>query len=424
MAGVGPLTNTLAQALYKEKVRDVIPALYEADVSFCNMIEKREAERIGPRGMRIPKKLRPAGLVRTWEPDGGDLGRGSGAQYEYAQVTTLPLLVAFESSRAAQWNTQSSDIAAKNAVQDMLKDATNEYKAQYDRYLFGDSTGVMGTVASGGTGTTPVFTSPIGTRWLRAGQKYTVYPTGLGAPLGTVAVESVDAPNRQITITATVGGTSSSGDKYLPEGCLGASPTWIYGTAYHVSSSASGLWMGMARASFPQIRSIQVDAGSGALVPAHFRLVKNRLSLFRDQAFGKGRWLWVWSPAQRHAYEDLAQLVNVIQKQSNERKGIDMLYNPDQFEVDGMATFASSNQNPSRIDLLNLDTWFRVETVPLGMYSVDEVSTFPIYGASGGIAASEVSYLASMTQVCVDDPGLNAYISSLALPVGYSEFGT
>ena len=421
---VGPLSNTSAQALFKEKYRDLVPALYEAEINFCSLIEKRDVEKIGPRGLIIAKKMKPGGQVRTWNPDGGDLGRGTGPQYEKATVTPIPVLVALESTRASQWNTASNDISIKNAVQDLLKDGTSEYKAQMDRYYFGDGTGVMATVTSGGTGTTPVMTTPIGTRWLRPGHKYTVYPTGLGAPLGTATIDSIDHATRTATLTAAVAGMSASGDKFLPEGVTGASPTWFWGIPYHSSSSSTGLWMNVARATYPQIRSVAVDASSGALTPSHFRLLKSRMELFRDGAFKKGNWMVIWNPAQRQAYEELALLVNVIQKSAASRSGVEMLYNPDQFEVDGMPTFTAPNQNPSRIDLLNMENFFRVETVPFGLYTVDDVSTFPIYGASGGIASSEITYLASMSQLCCDDPGLNGYLSSLAIPTGYSEFGS
>ncbi len=421
---VGPLSNTSAQALYKEKYRDLVPALYEAEINFCSMIEKRDVEKIGPRGLIIAKKMKPGGQVRGWNPDGGDLGRGTGPQYEKATVTPIPVLVALESTRASQWNTATSDIAIKNAVQDLLKDGTSEYKAQMDRYYFGDGTGVMATVASGGTGTTPVMTAPIGTRWLRPGQRYTAYPTGLGAPLGTVTVDSIDHVTRTATLLSAVPGGSASGDKFLPDGVIGASPTWFWGLPYHSSSSSSGLWMNVSRSTYPQIRSVAVNAASGAMVPSHFRLLKSRMELFRDGAFKKGNWMVVWNPAQRQAYEELALLVNVIQKQAASRSGVEMLYNPDQFEVDGTPTFTAPNQNPSRVDLINLENFFRVETVPFGLYTVDDISTFPIYGASGGIASSEITYLASMSQLCCDDPGLNGYLYSLAIPGGYSEFGS
>lgn len=421
---VGPLSNTTIQGLFKEKYRDVVPALFETEQNFCSMIEKRDVEKIGPRGLIIAKKLKPGGQVRTFNPDGGDMGRGTGPQYDKGYVTPIPLLVALESTRAAQWNTSSNDIAIKNAVQDLLKDGTSEYKAQLDRYYFGDGTGVMATVASGGTGTTPVMTTPIGTRWLRVGHKYEVYNSGLTTKLGTATIDILDHPNKTATLTAAVAGMSASGDKLLPEGVTGSAPGWFWGVAYHSSSASTGLWMNMSRSSYPQIRSIEVGASSGALVPTHFRVLRNRLHLFRDDAMKKGNWMIVWNPAQRHAYEELALAVNVIQKQPTQRSGVEMLYNPDQFEVDGIKTFSAPNQNPTRIDLLNLENFFRVETVPFGLYTVDDVSTFPIYGASGGLATSEVTYLASISQLCCDDPGLNAYISSLAIPTGYTEFTT
>jgi hypothetical protein len=417
---VGALSNSQAQALFKEKYRDVVPALFEAEMNVCSVIEKRDTEKIGKRGLIIAKKMRPGGQVRTFDPDGGDLGRGTGAQYEKATITPIPLLVALEATRAAQWNTQSNDIAIKSAVKDQLKDGTTEFKAMLDRYLMGSGDGVMAEVVSG-SGASYVMKAPIGTRWLRAGHRYTVYPTALGGPKGTVVIDQIDHPNKTVTLTASTAIIAST-DKFLPDGVVGPTPTWFNGFRYHFSSANTGLWLGMDRSVWPQIRSREVVAGGGALVATHVRALKNQMQLNRDGCFKKGRWQIVWNPTQAQAYEELALLVNQYPKNQPSRTGVEVLYNPEEFSVDGFNSLTTSNQNPTVIDLTNWDNWFRVETIPFGLYTVDDVSTFPIYGASGGLSATDVTYLASIMQYCVDDPGLGGIISGLAVPANYPDF--
>ena len=78
----------------------------------------------------------------------------------------------------------------------------------------------------------------------------------------------------------------------------------------------------------------------------------------------------------------------------------------------------------ARVRLLNWNNWFRVETVAFGLYTVDEVSTFPVYGNDGGLTTSDVMYLCGIHNYAVDDPMLGGYISNLGIPEGYSEFGS
>jgi hypothetical protein len=420
---VGPLTNAAAQALFKERYRDVVPALFEAGYEFCRLIEKKTDVEVvnNQKGLVIAKKLKPGGQVRTFEPDGGDLGRGTGAQYAKATLTPIPLLVALEATRATMWNTASDNIAIKNAIKDQLTDGTTEYKAQYDRYIFGDGTGVMATVASGGAGTTPVMTAPVGTRWLRQGHKYSVYDTTLAAKKDTVTVDSLTHPTRTANILVAAAGGAAAGDKYLPEGVTGANPVWFNGFRYHFSSATTGSWMGISRTN-PQLNTIEVNAG-GQLSQAHVRALRNRMRLFRgSQIFKSGDWRFVVNPAQLHAYEQIAWTLNFIPKGPKERSGVDVMYDPEAMTIDGVAVEVQDNQRPDTIDLTNLKNWYRVETVAFGLYTVQDISTFPVYGASGGLSATDITYLCGISQFGVDDPGAGGYISSLTVPAQYSEF--
>lgn len=422
---VSALNQAQTQALFKERYRDLAVALYEAGYDTCTKIDKRtDMEKVGPRGLIIAKKMRPGGQVRTWSPDGGDMKRGTGAQYAAATVTAIPLLVALEATRASQWYTASTDIAIKNAIKDQLKDGTTEYKAQLDRYLFGAGDGIMGTFASG-SGTTYVMSAPIGTRWLRAGHSYELYTAGAAAARGqTVTIDTIDHKNLTIVLTASPSVVPNATDVLLPEGVTGATPAWYLGFRYHFSSAATGFWLNLNRATYPQIRTVEITAGSGPLVQTHIRALKNRMQLYREKCFDRGNWEVVWNPAQAQAYEELGYGVNQYPKNQPSRTGLEVMYDPNQFSVDGMKPHTTPNQNPTVIDITNWDNWFRVETVPFGLYTVDEVSTFPVYGASGGLTSSDVMYMAGIHNYAVDDPQLGGYVSNLAIPEGYAEFGS
>ena len=71
------------------------------------------------------------------------------------------------------------------------------------------------------------------------------------------------------------------------------------------------------------------------------------------------------------------------------------------------------------MDLIDWKNWGRGETLPIGLYTVEDDSVFQIYGASGGLAAAEITYIAQIAQYFVDDPSRAGYVSSLTVPTGY-----
>ena len=89
-------------------------------------------------------------------------------------------------------------------------------------------------------------------------------------------------------------------------------------------------------------------------------------------------------PAQQHAYEQIGQLVSIINKQ-NKDEGLNMYFGGS-MQLAGASVKPSFNWNTSRIDFVNNETWGRAEILPVGFYKTDGRSIFEIRGASGGVA--------------------------------------
>jgi hypothetical protein len=82
--------NAQTIALQLEKVRDKVPLLYERDDVLISMIQQRgDIEKVSSRNMRLPLQVNPGGKAGSYNPDGGDLNRGSGTSYDVAQVTPI-----------------------------------------------------------------------------------------------------------------------------------------------------------------------------------------------------------------------------------------------------------------------------------------------------------------------------------------------
>src|SRR5215475_2823716 len=109
--------NANVLALQLEKVRDKIPLLYERDDILLTMIQQRgDVEQVSTRNMRLPLQILSGGKGGAYNPDGGDLGRGGGTDYEVAQVTPQYFRFAVELSPLVKYSTNSKEKAIENAV--------------------------------------------------------------------------------------------------------------------------------------------------------------------------------------------------------------------------------------------------------------------------------------------------------------------
>src|SRR2546427_126145 len=79
----------------------------------------------------------------------------------------------------------------------------------------------------------------------------------------------------------------------------------------------------------------------------------------------------------------------------------------------------SVNADQTRVDFLDLSHWGRAVLKDIDFYEVNGNTVFPIYGASGGLAASYIFYFDTAFQVWDDSPRTGAFIDTLARPSGY-----
>ena len=76
------LTEAQVLGVELERVSPKVPTLFDRDDVFYSSIEKRNVETISSRDMRVPLELRPGGKFGHYDPDGGDLGRGTGPVFD------------------------------------------------------------------------------------------------------------------------------------------------------------------------------------------------------------------------------------------------------------------------------------------------------------------------------------------------------
>lgn len=416
------VTEGQVAALELEKVLPKVRTLFERDDKFYAHITKRgDVEKVSNRQMRIPLELRPGGAFQYFNPDGGDLGRGGGPTYDKAVVNCVFVSENIEYTKLTQWSTDSDRKSIVNAVRKLTATALDELRRQLDSQLMQNGTGVVGVVSAvsttAGVDTYTLNTDGFGARLVRFGQRISLYDTTLATLRGAGEVTFYDVENKQIGVTPAIAGATAT-DKLVTYGLSSpASLPAIYGVPYHHSNASTGTWLGFSRATTPEIRSNRVNGGGVALTLPLARLALNKIGnrVGLDNNFKPVAWM---HPAQKQAFEEIAQLMLTITSPSGSQKGT---FDPyfDKIQMAGAPVKESFSWDRTRIDFILDSVWGRAEILPIGFYKTDGRHIFEIRGASGGVATADIFYMVWGGQFFTTNPAATAYVDNLAVPAGY-----
>lgn len=417
-----PVTESQVAGLELERVLPKLRRLFDMDDKFYAFIRKRPAEKVSNRQMRIPLEISPGGDFGYFDPDGGDLGRGSGPTFDKAVVNVVFIKTGIEWTKLVDWATDDARKAIVQGVRRITASAFDEMRRQLDAQLMGDGTGVIGVISvvstTAGVDTYTLGTDGFGARRIRTKQIVQVFDTTLATLRGSGRVTGVDVNAKTVTVEPAIAGAVAT-DKLVVQGINApAALPALFGVAYHHSSATTGTWLGFNRATTPEIRANRVNANSAPFTLALPRLamyaVSNRLGM--DNNFRPTAWM---HPAQASVYEEMGQLMTVINSNGTlSDKKLD-LYFGGNMQMAGAQVKVHNNWDKTRIDFILEDVWGRAEMVPLDYYRTDGRKLFEIRGASGGVATAEIFYLVVGMQTYVTNPAACAYIDGLAVPTGY-----
>jgi hypothetical protein len=325
---------------------------------------------------------------------------------------------ALEWTKLVEWATDDRRKAVINAFQRTLASAMPEFRRQVDSQCMTAGDGVLATITTvttgGGNDTYACTTDGFGVRLLRYDQPYSVYNAALSVLRGTSNVNLIDYPNKTVRgalIAATV-----ATDRIVVAGPTTTPPVWLNGVPYHHNNASVGSWLGLDRATNPEVRANRVTALSGFSLP-FARLALNKIGdrVGLDNKYKCDAWM---HPCQQQAYEETGQLVSVIQKQAKE-EGLNMYFN-DNMQMAGAPVRVSYSWDRTRIDFIHKKLWKRAELHAPGFYKAsDGRKMFEIRGASGGVAAADITYLCCSFNIYLANPAVGSYISDLSVPTGY-----
>lgn len=418
-------SETVVSALEIEKVRPIVKSAFDYDYLFYGFLKKKKPEVISNRDMRVPLRLRPGGKFRHFNPDGGNLGRGSGISYDKGVIGVQHLLEAVEWTDLSEWSTDDQRKAVLNSFKDGLANALDELQRNVDSICMTDGTGVLGTVTTyavaGGPGGTSdlltMATDGFRAHLFRFDMDVNIYNAALSTNRTLGSERTIvfhDPTANQIAISPTLT-TGIATDKVVVSGVSATPPVSVLGVPYHHSNASTGTWLGLPRATTPEIRANRVAAG-GVLALPHARLAINKIGDRVGKAALKKR-LTAWThPAQSQAYEELAQLATSLQ-QMPAGKGIDMYYGDNQ-QLAGAPVKTSYSWDRTRIDFIG-DAWGRAEMKSVDFYKKNGKYIFEGRGTDGGIAAYSLCYPCLSFNIYMDNPAEGSYIDTLAIPAGY-----
>lgn len=414
------LTEAQVAGLELERVIPKVRTLFERDDKFYANIKKRDVEKISNRQMRVPLEIRPGGSFQYFDPNGGDLGRGSGPTFDKAVLSSVFMSENIEYTKLAQWATDDDRKSVVNGVKRLVATALDEIRRQLDSQMMQPGNGVIGTVTTdtpaGGSNVITLTTDGFGARLMRFNQTVQIFDATLATNRGSGVITNWDVAGKSVSITPQIAGVIAT-DLIVTAG-LSAPATLpaLFGVPYHHSASAVGTWLGFNRATTPEIRANRVNAGGSALTLPLPRLainnIGNRIGL--DNNFSPNAWC---HPCQAQAYEEIGQLVVQIHKQAKD-EALDMYFG-DNMQLAGAPIKRSFNWDKTRIDFVTDEVWGRGEILPIGFYTTDGRKTFEIRGASGGVATADIFYMVVGMQTFVNNPAGCSFIDTLAVPAGY-----
>ncbi len=416
---IASVTQTLA--LQREHVRPELPRLFPMDDTLWSEIKPRgDVEVVSYRPTRVPQYLLSGGKHKMGTFDGADMGQGSSFTTDYYTLVPVYPFSCWQYSKLTEITTNNDTKAIENYGMRTMKEAMAEFNVFMEALLNTDGSNTLDTVVSTATNQLTMNNAQM----FRDNNDYDCWSALSGTFLGTITVQSVDTVNNQLNLTAAVPAGVGAGTLLLVNGSAGVAGTGFLGIYYYQVNSNVGSIGGLSRAAYPgKLLTPSVNFNSQALTPAKARLMLAQMQVAMGiKAPDEVDLKWNMNIDMVAAWENSGLLISSIIDNSGANSKDNLAKSPPK-RLAGRPIvgggLGSLHAKPGRIDGLPLKHLFRVENQPIDFYEVGGQTTFPAYGASGGLASSTMFYL--WTGVNLGDENVHAgtYGSSIAIPAGY-----
>ena len=401
-----------------ERVLPRISELMQRDHLLWDLIEKRNVETVSSRAMRIPLDILSGGKPAQWNPDGGDAGRGAAIVADAAQLSPVFFTNATEFTKLAETATDEKTKAVDSVAKRNLEKAVDQIRKFFETLLNTNGSGQLDTIVSVSGNVLTVNNANM----FQDQQDIQILPALGQVPLGSVTIQSVDANGKALYLTTNPPGGTAAGMILVISGAPGVAATSLLGVLYHQVDSNTGTWLNLARSSYPgKLKTPHVAMNNFAITPSAIRL---GISYLR-RALGSENpnvddLIWHLDVDQDAAWENLSLVPSTVAM--NDLKGnssVDMLKKNTPETIAGRRRIVSIHAVPGRIDGLCLKHWGRGEIQPVGPLEFGGQTLFPVYGASGGLSGTTISYLWGGFNFFTDNPRAGIFFDGVSLPAGY-----
>lgn len=421
-------TNTIYQQ--SEVVRTkFIPMWMEMKYNvLTDFIEKGEVETVGERDYRIPFQQTFGGRGGHYDPQAGDMGRGSSPTGNVLLQSYYNWRLNFEFNSLQIKATTSRKVAQQNPFLKCVSDGMAELVLLWDKIIHGDGTAFLATSVSvsNTTGVT-VYTMDnlFGVQLLRRGQFYNVYDS-TGTVLksaGTLFAQQIFTQNRTLTLSGIVP-NAAAGDRIAFEGVSGANPAGPRGLKYWISNNLSGTTAGINRAVETQVIAKSVSGINGltseAVMALYHQILMDRGAVANDL-------IGICAPAQQaYAYSQMMAIqMDLVDKA--EATAVDRLpkiKGLKAFQWGGMPHYVDIHQDQTTIPYINPKEFGKARLAPTGFFetpgkSGPDARFIQLMAGSGGPQAAVWFGLTKDEDLYNVNPGGQGVITNLPLSSYY-----
>lgn len=391
---IASVSQTLA--LQRERVRPDLPRLIPFSYGLWSQVKKRaDVTVVSNRPTRVPQYLTSGGKHGFRNPDGGDLQQGSSFTTDFWTIVPVYPFAGWQYTKATEIATNSDTKAIEDYGKRTMKEAMEEFNVFMETLMNTDGSNTVDSIV---TVASNILTVNNGNQF-RDNNDYDVWSALSGTFRGTVTVASVDNNNDQLFLTAPAPGGTITGDLLLISGSAGIAGTGFLGIKYYQVSGNTGNIGGLARSAYPgKLSTPTVNFQNQALTPAKARLLlANMQKAMGEKQPDESDLLWNFNLDMIAALENTGLVMSTLLQSPGQAKAYDPLAKAPPTTMAGRPIVNNGKGNihatPNRIDGLPMNHLFRVENQPIDFYEVAGQTTFPAYGASGGLSASTLFYL-------------------------------
>lgn len=421
-------TNQLWQQ--SEVVREkLFPKWFEQKFNtLSDFINKGEVEVVGERDYRIPFQLTFGGRGGHYDPQLGDMGRGSSPTGNVMLQSFFTYRLNFEFDQLQIKATTSRKIAAQNPFLQCIADGVKELELLWDKIIHNDGTAALAyATAHSSTSGVSVYTmdNHFGTQLLRRGQYYTVYDSTLTTikSAGGLWATQLNTQARTLTLSGIVPNAAAN-DIICFEGVSGAAPAGPRGLRYWISNALSGTTAGINRAQENQIVAKYVDGSNGLTTEAVMALYHRILMDRGEVAQGL---IGLAAPAQQaFAYSQMMAIqMSVINgEKANATDRLPALKGKKYFMWGDVPHYVDIHQDATAVPYIIPSDWGRARLSPTGFFETPgktgpDGRFIQLYGASGGPAAGVWFGLTCDQDLYTINPGEQGVIGNLPLGTFY-----